>query len=186
MHKIGGVAVTALVLALGCGEELGNADSVTDGSGSSSQGSDGSDSSADLGCAAGAMGDTTDGANDQIQMTWGAPCASDADCVALLGEGGICADMAVIYELPGGYCTKACNLPDANTRTVIDDPTCDPNGGVACIGVMGQFERCAVLCTDDAQCNRDGYICRQMPLISMAGDPKACLMPDCCQDTCQE
>ena len=128
----------------------------------------------------------TDGESNDLMQTWGAPCTSDEDCVALLGDGAICQDKAVIYELPGGYCSKPCSLPDADTRVVLDAMDCDPAGGVACIGQMGFFESCTLLCSDDAQCSRDGYYCRQMPMISSEGDPKACLMPDCCESTCSE
>ena len=119
--------------------------------------------------------------------TWGAACTTNEECVALLGDpAAICETNAVVYELPGGYCTKPCVLPDATTQAVPDAADCDPNGGVACIGLMGTFERCGIICTDDMQCNRDGYICRQMPLIAQPDDPRMCLMPDCCQDTCEE
>jgi hypothetical protein len=141
----------------------------------------------DVGCAAGAVGDTTDGATDPLMGTWGARCSTHADCVALIGDpAAVCDTMAVIYELPGGYCTKPCTLPDLDTQFVLDAPDCDPDGGVACIGSKGTFERCGLVCTDDMQCNRDGYICRQMPLIAFPEDPRMCLMPDCCQDTCEK
>jgi len=135
-------------------------------------------------CPDGDFGMGTDGQTTDVMQTWGAPCETNDECVAILGEGAECKDMAVIYELPGGYCSKPCSLPDANTRVVEDAMDCDPAGGVACIGQMGFFENCAVLCTDDAQCSRDGYFCRQMPMISAEGDPKACLMPDCCEGSC--
>lgn len=128
--------------------------------------------------------DTTDGASDPLMQTWGAPCSTDADCVALIGEGAECMDMAVIYELPGGFCSKPCSLPDTSTTFVNDDPACDPNGGVTCVGQRPLFEYCALPCTDDAQCNRDGYYCRTMPAISNPGDPTFCLMPDCCEGSC--
>lgn len=147
------------------------------------------DDSAVLGCAANVEDeedyDTTSGMNNPLMETWGAPCTTNEECVALIGDpAAICDDAAVVYELPGGYCTKPCVLPDANTRAVADDPQCDPAGGVSCLGVMGTFERCAIPCTDDNQCNRPGYMCRQLPLISQDGDPSFCLMPDCCQDSC--
>ena len=144
-----------------------------------------SDDSAALGCAADITFDTTDGTSTPIMETWGAACTTDADCVALIGDpAAICDTMAVVYELPGGYCTKPCVLPDAQTRSVPDDPQCDPNGGVTCLGVMGTFERCAIPCTDSQQCNREGYECRLLPIVGMEGDPSFCLMPDCCQESC--
>ncbi len=145
------------------------------------------DSSVELGCAAGAVGETTDGASDPVMLTWGASCTTDQECIDLIGDPlAICDTEAVIYEMPGGYCTKPCTLPDLETQAVPNAMDCDPNGGVTCIGSMGTFERCGIECTDDAQCNRDGYICRQLPLIAMPTDPRLCLMPDCCQDTCAE
>lgn len=135
-------------------------------------------------CPDGDHGIGGDGATNNLMQTWGAPCSADAECVALLGDGAVCQDMAIIYELPGGYCTKPCSLPDSDTRAVPDAPDCDPAGGVACIGQMGFFERCALLCSDDMQCQRDGYFCRQLPMIANEGDPKSCLMPDCCESSC--
>lgn len=150
-------------------------------------GSAGDDSAAELGCAAGVVGETTDGAANSLMETWGAPCTTDQDCIDLIGDPlAICDQMAVVYELPGGYCTKECELPDLETTFINDAEECDPNGGVGCFGVMGMFARCGLFCTDDAQCTRDGYICRQMPLIAQEGDPRSCLMPDCCQESCAE
>jgi hypothetical protein len=128
--------------------------------------------------------ETTDGAMDPLMETWGAACTSNAECVALIGEGAECMELAVIYELPGGFCSKPCSLPDTSTTFVEDDPACDPNGGVTCVGQKPLFEYCAVQCTDDAQCNRDGYRCRRMPVISGPNDPTFCLMPDCCENGC--
>ena len=137
--------------------------------------------------AAGAIGETTDGAMDPLMETWGAACQTDQDCIDLIGDPDVfCDTEAVVYELPGGYCTKLCTLPDMQTQSVLDAPDCDPAGGVACIGVKGTHERCGIVCTDDQQCNRDGYICRQLPLIALPEDPRMCLMPDCCLDGCAE
>jgi len=135
-------------------------------------------------CWADQVGLGSDGSSNPLQETWGAACTSDADCVALIGEGGICQFEAVIFGLPGGYCSKPCVLPDETTRVLEDSPECDPNGGVACIGQKGFYEFCALVCTDDMQCTRDGYDCRQMPLIANPDDPKSCLMPDCCEGAC--
>lgn len=139
-----------------------------------------------IACALPEEQDTTDGMTASAQQTYGAACNTDADCVALVGEGGLCLIQAVVYELPHGYCAKPCVLPDSATRVVLDDPACDPAGGVACTGQKDIFEYCGVLCSDDAQCDRDGYICRQMPMIAQPEDPTLCLMPDCCLDTCAE
>lgn len=128
--------------------------------------------------------DTTDGNTESRMMTWGAPCSVDSECVALLGEGAVCDFLAVTFELPGGYCTKPCELPDRDTTFVADDPACDPNGGVNCIGQLPLYQRCAMPCTDDAQCDREGYYCRRMPSLGAEGDPSYCLMPNCCVGEC--
>lgn len=122
--------------------------------------------------------------NDDTMQTWGAPCTSDADCAPLLGDDGICAKEAVIFGLPGGYCTKRCSLPDTATTVIQDDPACDSGGGIDCVGAMGIFERCAKPCSSNAECGREGYFCRQMPQIAMPEDPSYCLMSDCCEDAC--
>lgn len=171
----------ALVLALGCtvSEDPADTDAPADTSGS------GADPM--LACALPEVQDTTDGMTNPLMETWGAACGGDADCVALLGDGAVCLlNAAGVYALPHGYCAKPCVLPDMTTRFVPDDPACDPAGGVACTGQKDVFEYCAPICTDDAQCTRDGYICRQMPLIAQPDDPSLCLMPDCCEDTCEE
>lgn len=152
-------------------------------SGSATGSATGSDSSA-MSCPLDQPVDTTDGASDPLMETWGAPCSTDDDCVALLGEGAECADMAVIYELPGGYCTKPCSLPDTETTVQLDHPDCDPNGGVACVGQKPLFEQCILPCTDDQQCNRDGYYCDLMPMLGKETDPTFCLMPECCETSC--
>ncbi len=121
-----------------------------------------------------------------VQDTWGSACKTNADCVAVLGEGAVCDFSAVVYELPGGYCTKPCTIGDdpnnSNLTFELDDPECDPNGGVHCIGANGFYTRCAVPCSDDSQCGREGYFCRTMPQIGAETDPKVCLMDDCCTD----
>ena len=136
------------------------------------------DDSAVLGCAAGV---TAGSSPEPIMETWGAACTTNEECIDLIGDpAAVCDFAAVVYELPGGYCTKPCMLPDLDTRFVLDDPQCSADGGVACLGVMGTFERCAIPCTDSAQCNREGYECRLLPLVGVEGDPNFCLMPDCC------
>jgi hypothetical protein len=179
------LALAAFVggFALGCpASDDTNADSADSASQSTTNGSaTGSDGGM---CPLEQPANTSDGSSDPLMDAWGAPCSSDADCVALLGDGAVCDTMAVIYELPGRFCTKECELPDTSTTFVLDHPECDPNGGVACVGQKPIFQRCAVVCTDDAQCNRDGYYCRRMPMISQDSDPTFCLMPDCCETSC--
>ncbi|MEM6294174.1 MAG: hypothetical protein AAGA54_23040 [Myxococcota bacterium] len=165
------------------GDASGAEDSADDAADSSGSADGGDDSSAELGCAANIEEDTTDGASDDVMQTWGAPCTDDAECIELLGEGGVCLTTAVIYELPQGYCSKLCELPP-DTQYSDDDPQCDPNGGVDCIGQAPLFQVCSPKCTDDAQCSRNGYTCRNFPLIASEGDPTYCLMPDCCEESC--
>jgi hypothetical protein len=148
-----------------------NADTTADATASA-------DDSAVLGCAAGV---TAGMSSDPVTETWGAPCTTNQDCIDLIGDpAAVCDFTAVVYELPAGYCTKPCVLPDLETRFILDDPACSAEGGVACLGVMGTFERCAIPCTSSDQCNREGYECRLLPLIGVEGDPTFCLMPDCC------
>ncbi|HET6584365.1 MAG TPA: hypothetical protein VFG69_12975 [Nannocystaceae bacterium] len=189
MNALRLVLTPTLALLLACssddadGNDDGNDDNATGASaGETADSSGGGDDSALLECAADIPEDAMDGTMPGIMGTWGAACDVDADCVTLLGDGAICLKAAVIFELPLGYCSKPCDLPMGFSGSVPDDPTCDAEGGVACLGVDGMFEYCTVACTDNAQCERTGYYCRQMPVISAEGDPSYCLMPDCCDD----
>jgi hypothetical protein len=119
-----------------------------------------------------------------VMKTWGSACATDQECIDRLGDGAICMLDAIIFELPGGYCSKVCTLPDGDTTVVRDAMECDPGGGVHCVGGQGVFERCVVECTAAQQCDREGYFCRLMPLIAREDDPTICMMDDCCQDGC--
>ncbi len=108
---------------------------------------------------------------------YGAPCATDADCIAVLGEGGTCLkDILKVYAMPGGYCSTYCALPDQQMTYIPMAADCEL--GADCVGLMGYFEGCALPCTDDSQCPRGGYECRQMPVISNADDPTYCLMTE--------
>lgn len=170
-------------------EDNGNSNAATEAGDSTAATDVASGADAESGdpaaCPNGNFGLGTDGQNNPLMDSWGSPCTQDSDCVPALGEGAICQKLAVVYELPGGYCSRPCTLPDNATRVVDNAPDCDPGGGIACIGLKGFFESCAPLCTDDMQCNREGYFCRQMPMIAEEGDAKACLMPDCCDGTCE-
>jgi hypothetical protein len=132
---------------------------------------------------------------DSLMTTWGAACETHEDCVALIGDpDAICESMAVVYDLPGGFCTKPCRVevenpddPEQAAQTFEDDdPECAVDGGVDCVGVNDIFSRCIPRCTSHDQCTRDGYACRRMPEISLADDPTYCLMSDCCEgeDSC--
>lgn len=158
-----------------------------DGTGGTEGADDGVDDGAPTTAADDAMQDETAAADDGggLQQTWGAPCATNDDCVPLLGEGAECLFQAVVYELPMGYCTKPCALGDDMTTIVENAADCDPAGGVHCIGQETvSFQYCAVPCTDNSQCTREGYECRQMPMIAQPTDPMFCLMPDCCLGEC--
>ena len=120
---------------------------------------------------------STGGGAENLMTHYGAPCATDNDCKTLLGDGGICIkDILGVYALPGGYCSTYCQLPDQQTTYIIDAPDCTMMSD--CVGLMGFFEGCAHVCTDDAQCPREGYECRQMPQISNPDDPEFCLMTE--------
>jgi hypothetical protein len=117
------------------------------------------------------------GDDTSLMKTYGAPCATDADCVKLLGADGKCLkDILGVYALPDGYCSTICQLPDQQTTYITDAPDCLMMAD--CVGLMGYFEGCAHACTDDSQCPREGYECRRMPQISNEGDPEFCLMTE--------
>lgn len=189
-RRVAPLALFTLVLGTACTSDdtadSGNQDGASSAPGDGATADEtANDDSSELGCAAGIENETSDGTTDPIQLTWGAACNTDQDCIDLIGDPDvICETEAVVYELPGGYCTKPCVLPDATTQWVDDDPTCSADGGVACVGLKGMFERCGLPCTDDQQCNREGYLCRPFPLIGMPDDPNMCLMPECCIDGC--
>ena len=127
----------------------------------------------------GANSDSSSGGGEDMNLMkiHGSACATDDDCKALLGADGICQkDILGIYALPGGYCTTYCQLPDQQTTYQTDSAFCTMMAD--CVGLMGFFEACAHECTDNIQCPRAGYECRQMPQISNPGDPKFCLMTE--------
>lgn len=178
---VAGLACAFLVLPA-CGDS-GDATSTTGGTGttgdmtaSGSTTSGGTDTSAPTTTEM-CPDETETGGTGSVMEEFGAPCMEDADCVKVLGDGGVCLkDILGIYGLPGGYCSKYCMLPDLMTKYVENDATCGP--GVTCIGAMGYFEGCVIECTDDSQCPREGYECRTMPQIGETCDPKFCLMTD--------
>lgn len=121
--------------------------------------------------------DATTGGDAGLMGKYGAPCMTDADCVPLLGAGGKCLkDILGVYNLPGGYCSTDCDFPDQMQTYIPMAADCEL--GADCIGLMGYFEGCTFPCTDDSQCPRAGYECRQMPEISNIGDPTYCLMTE--------
>lgn len=180
----------ALALALtGCsGDDSSSSDSETtmssDSNGSTSNSTSDSDSDSDTGDAMTQLcgsGEKTEGSATNLMADWGAPCTSDQECVDLIGDGGTCLDNILdIYLLPMGYCAKLCALPDSDTMYVENDTVC--GDGRTCLGAKDFFEACAVPCTSDDECQRDGYTCQNLPQIGAEGDPKFCLMqPECTQ-----
>lgn len=124
-----------------------------------------------------------DPATPSIMEEYGAPCTTDADCEPILGADGICVtEILGVYELPGGFCSKACDLANTSVSFEHDAAQCSAEGGVTCVGAQGLFTACIIECTDDSQCKREGYGCRNMPTLAAEGDPKFCLMStkDCC------
>jgi len=171
-----------LAVLIGCTGNDGNDSGNGNANGSEDTGADGSTAqssdSATTSESCGVGGMTSSGDNNSVMQTWGAACTTPDECVALLGTGVECLNMAVIYPLPGGYCSKKCELPNMTTTVVKNAPDCAAAGGVDCIGQMGIFSQCAVPCTDDQQCDREGYTCRRMPTICKEDDPTYCLMRD--------
>jgi hypothetical protein len=124
-----------------------------------------------------------DGTTESVMSAWGAPCTQASDCTPLLGEGAECvSNILGVYDLPGGFCTKYCDLPDTSTTFIHDSPQCDPAGGVTCVGAKDLFSACIIPCQNDSQCGREGYACVTMPTLASEGDPTFCLMNkvDCC------
>jgi hypothetical protein len=126
-----------------------------------------------------------DDTTPSIMETWGAACMVDADCEAGLGAGAKCVtNILGVFDLPMGYCSRECEVGSTDVTFVLDSPDCDPNGGVACVGIDGQFTACALPCTNDSECGREGYACQIMPLIGAEGDQTFCLMnPTACCTT---
>jgi len=116
-----------------------------------------------------------------LQQTWGAACGDDQECKTLTDDdAAACLQEAVIFELPDGYCSKPCDVgAEPGATVILDAPDCG-NVGLACVGVEDRFEVCALPCASDEDCPRAGYLCRTFPLIGLPGDPKFCLMADCC------
>jgi len=129
-------------------------------------------------------GDKTEGSGTNLMEKWGSPCSSNDDCVAIAGEGAECLDNILdIYVLPQGYCAKPCSLPDNDTQYVDNDPMCGDEG-MTCLGAVGFFETCALPCTSDDECQRDGFSCQLLPQIGAESDPKFCLMNYECTLSC--
>jgi hypothetical protein len=126
---------------------------------------------------------TKDASAPSTMTEFGAPCSSTADCVAILGEDGVCVtNILGVYDLPGGFCSRNCDLANTSVSFEYDAPQCSSEGGVTCVGAQGLFTACIIECTSDDNCGREGYGCRNMPTLAAEGDPKFCLMnpADCC------
>lgn len=123
------------------------------------------------------------GTGESVMDEWGAPCMQNSDCEPILGADAQCiTNILGVYDLPGGFCSKFCELPDTMTTFVHDSPDCDPNGGVTCVGAKDLYTSCIIPCDTNDQCGREGYGCRTMPTLASEGDPTFCLMNtlDCC------
>lgn len=187
MTRLAYAALSASLVLLACSGDSGE-DTETTGTGTaSSTGTTAAETDAtttgsamDMYCKSGAP---MPGSGTNLMEKWGAPCTTDQQCVDLIGEGGVCLDNILdIYLLPMGYCAKLCSLPDATTKYVPDDPVCGM--GQTCLGAKDFFEACAVPCTDDAQCQREGYTCQVLPQLGADGEPKFCLMGPNCTNAC--
>ncbi len=114
---------------------------------------------------------------------FGAPCETDADCTEIAGGAGSCVtEILGMFEVPNGICTITdCTVP-SDTFYVPDSTECSDMGGIDCVGIVGNFTACLPTCSNNDQCNREGYGCRLMPLIGAENDPTYCLMDaqDCC------
>jgi hypothetical protein len=124
-----------------------------------------------------------DGMTPSVMDDFGAPCMTDSDCEPVLGANGVCVtNILGVYDLPGGFCSRECDLADTSVSFEHDSMQCAPEGGVTCVGAQGLYTSCIRECTSDSQCGREGYACRTMPTLAAEGDPKFCLMNvvDCC------
>ena len=175
----------ALLLApVACTDDGGTDDNADDNGTTTDTNDTGDTDTTDAGAVCGQEWAEKDGTTPSIMEDWGLPCMDDAPCIAALGDGGKCVtNILGVYDLPGGYCAKeGCALPDNVTTFVLDAPDCDPNGGIACVGVQNVYTVCAKPCENSSQCGREGYGCRIMPNIAMETDQTFCLMDpdDCC------
>jgi hypothetical protein len=174
----------ALSFVLGCGDGASEDGSTDDTQGTETGG---------LNCEDDFVDKDPESAAEDLMTAWGAACDQNANgiqdaeddqfCRDLLGfDNAICvADILMIYTIPGGYCSRPCELPSKDVSFVEDAADCDPDGGVNCVGAMGIYTVCAPPCALDDSCSRQGYGCIPMPEISNTGDPQYCLMnPDAC------
>ena len=106
-------------------------------------------------CPAGCDGQDNDcGTNPTVQV--GSACASDADC----GAGGVCIPDA---DLPGGYCTKQCQV------------AADCGGDAICLAEFGGQPLCLDGCAADSDCRAPDYECAD---LLGDGTLNACLPPE--------
>ena len=171
-------------MASGCGDD-GNADTseATSADSTTTAGEETGESGDGDACASDFVDKPNASATD-VMTDFGAACSADADC-SDLGDGAKCQqDVLGVFELPGGFCTKSCELPDTDTTFLNDATDCDAGGGVSCVGAAGLFTACARPCTEDSECSREGYGCIRMPVISGPDDETFCLMNEatCCLD----
>jgi hypothetical protein len=100
----------------------------------------------------------TDQLDDNVA---GDECAADGDC-----PGGGCSTMRGMTALPGGYCSGAC----------LEDSHCGAGG--ICRRPGSGAGSCYAACTDDGDCTRDGYRCRNIGGGQMGCNPAPDPLPD--------
>lgn len=174
-----------VLLALGTGFAAG-CDDGDDGDGDTKGGDGDGDGDGDIECGDEWAEKNPDNADPKKLPFegFGLPCETPADCTDALGPDAICIlNILNVYDIPEGFCSLDCEVP-SDTVFVPDADDCSPNGGIDCVGIEGAFTACLPSCSDSAQCDREGYGCVQMPLISQPGDPTYCLMDAdaCCVD----
>ncbi|MCA9636011.1 MAG: hypothetical protein KC420_08280 [Myxococcales bacterium] len=180
-------ALLALPLSLaiaGCsGDDTGSTETASTGSTSMTASAGESETGDDPMTQLCGSGDAVAGSGTNLMEKWGAPCTTDQACKDLTGDADAecLIDILDIYVLPQGYCYKPCDL-DPGVQYVPDSPMC--GDGMTCLGADGFFEACAVPCTSDDECQRDGYTCQILPTLGMEGDPKFCLMNTTCTKQC--
>jgi hypothetical protein len=107
---------------------------------------------------------------DQLQDgTAGDACTAATDCpggTCLMSRGGFMGMGAT--PLPGGYCTGNCT----------EDSHCGSGGVCSPPLFQGLTGGCYEGCTDDGDCNREGYRCRELGMGKLGCDPFPDPLPD--------
>ena len=141
------IALVALCLGTGCGDDDAAAASHGDG-GTKRNAGHANDAAIDA--------NAGDGGSQKPSSMIGNACTTDADC-----SGGTCAHTlgARMPALaPGGYCTVSCKAP----------ADCDPSS--ACVGARFGFSgHCSIGCDDTSTC-RGGYRCVPIAISNLVAD----------------